>query len=314
MFLVSLLLAGLMGYAIQRGATCTVAAVDEIVAMRRARRLVAMLEASLWVAGLLFISKALGFEVELPMGHPISLPAMAGALLLGTGAFINQACVFGAIARLGSGQWAYLCTPVGFYAGAWVVAQAMPPITSPILVSPLVQFPSALAWVAGLFMAYRLLPPTIMILRTPSASLRETSKAVGRRLWRPEAATAVIGITFYFLLVLEGPWAYTDILNEAAQGTLRDLSPRNALLLALLLGAICAGWTSGLLKSVRPSGRQLALCTFGGALMGAGSAMIPGSNDGLILLGMPTLFAHAWAALAAMLAAIAVLKLSVSAQ
>jgi toxin CptA len=38
--------------------------------------------------------------------------------------------------------------------------------------------------------------------------------------------------------------------------------------------------------------------------MGAGSALIPGSNDGLILLGMPLLFAHAWIAFAAMCAAV----------
>ena len=38
-----------MGFAIQRGATCTVAAVDEVLNRRRAHRLLAMLEASLWV-------------------------------------------------------------------------------------------------------------------------------------------------------------------------------------------------------------------------------------------------------------------------
>ena len=34
--------------------------------------------------------------------------------------------------------------------------------------------------------------------------------------------------------------------------------------------------------------------------MGAGSALIPGSNDGLILTGMPLLQPHAWIAIAAM--------------
>ena len=40
---------GLMGFAIQRGATCTVAAVDEFVTRRKLNRLISMIEASLWV-------------------------------------------------------------------------------------------------------------------------------------------------------------------------------------------------------------------------------------------------------------------------
>ncbi len=50
-FVLAALAAGLMGFAIQRGGTCTVAAVEEILSERRARRLLAVLQASLWVAG-----------------------------------------------------------------------------------------------------------------------------------------------------------------------------------------------------------------------------------------------------------------------
>jgi hypothetical protein len=50
-FLVAILCAGAMGFAIQRGATCTVAAVDEAVNQRRFQRLLSMMEASLWVVG-----------------------------------------------------------------------------------------------------------------------------------------------------------------------------------------------------------------------------------------------------------------------
>lgn len=40
-----------------------------------------------------------------------------GAVLLGLGASLNRACVLGAIARVGSGEWAYLATAFGFYLG-----------------------------------------------------------------------------------------------------------------------------------------------------------------------------------------------------
>ena len=46
-WLVAILSVGLMGFAIQRGGTCMVAAVDELLSQRRAHRLTAMLEASL---------------------------------------------------------------------------------------------------------------------------------------------------------------------------------------------------------------------------------------------------------------------------
>ena len=46
-FLVAILCVGVMNFAIQRGATCTVAAVDEAVNQRRFQRLLSMMEASL---------------------------------------------------------------------------------------------------------------------------------------------------------------------------------------------------------------------------------------------------------------------------
>jgi toxin CptA len=309
MFLISLFLAALMGYAIQRGATCTVAAMDEIVRERRAHRLMAMLEASIWVAGSFLLAQALGFAIALPMGHATSVLAILGGLLLGAGAYVNQACVFGAIARLGSGEWAYVFTPLGFLAGAWMIAVWMPAVTHASIISPLTAFPVSLALAAAVFMVVRIVPAIVGVLRAHPSSTTAVRKEIGGRLWRPEAATAVIGVTFFFLLVIEGAWAYTDVLNEAAQGKWQNIAPRAGLLLALLAGATLGGWTAGRLRRVMPGWRSIALCFAGGALMGAGSAIIPGSNDGLILLGMPLLFAHAWIAFLAMAVGIGALML-----
>ena len=46
-------------------------------------------------------------------------------------------------------------------------------------------------------------------------------------------------------------------------------------------------------------------CFVGGVLMGWGSLLIPGGNDGLILVGMPLLWPYAWVAFATMCATIA---------
>jgi len=112
-FVVAALAAGAMGFAIQRGATCTVAAVDEVVRKRRVKRLAAMFEASLWVAGGLAVAQVLHLLPTMPVGVSVTAGTVFGGVLLGTGAWINRACVFGAIARLGSGEWSYAVTPLG---------------------------------------------------------------------------------------------------------------------------------------------------------------------------------------------------------
>jgi toxin CptA len=116
-FIVALLCAGVMGYAIQRGATCTVAAVDEVVTQRTCRRLLSLLEAAVWVAGGLVVAQALHLLAQMPAGYAVSGWTVIGGVLLGLGAYVNGACVFGAIARFGSGEWAYIVTPIGFYLG-----------------------------------------------------------------------------------------------------------------------------------------------------------------------------------------------------
>ncbi len=100
-----------MGFAIQRGGTCTVAAVDEVLSQRRAHQLAAMFEASLWVAGGLAIAQLLHLAGSMPGGVAIDGWTVAGGVLLGLGAWVNGACVLGAVARLGSGEWAWLTRP-----------------------------------------------------------------------------------------------------------------------------------------------------------------------------------------------------------
>ena len=61
--------------------------------------------------------QALHLLDRMPSGYPLSGWTVLGGALLGFGAYVNSACVFGAIARLGTGEWAYLATPFGFYFG-----------------------------------------------------------------------------------------------------------------------------------------------------------------------------------------------------
>jgi toxin CptA len=56
------------------------------------------------------------------------------------------------------------------------------------------------------------------------------------------------------------------------------------------------GWTAGRFRNVRVTLVQVTKCFAGGLLMGWGSLMIPGGNDGLILVGMPLIWPYAWVA------------------
>ena len=307
-FLVAVLCAGVMGFAIQRGATCTVAAVDEVVRKRRFGRLAAMFEASFWVVGGLAIAQAAHLLPTMPTGIPVTTATFIGGALLGVGAWVNRACVFGAIARLGSGEWSYAVTPLGFYVGCLTFASVVPELMAGVLPygSPVL---AAATWIALPFVAFvlwrigRLLFAGGAVGATGSL-VRRVRDAVATDLWSPHAATTVIGITFLVMLLTVGGWAYTDVLAELARGMAANLVARTALLVALFGGAIAGGWTAGRFRSTAISAGQLARCFGGGVLMGWGSLWIPGGNDGLILVGMPLLWPYAWVAFLTMCASI----------
>ena len=297
-------LVAIMGYALQRGATCTVAAIDEILSNGRASRLLALLEASLWVLGGVLIGNALGLMPPMPAGYAITMWTVLGAAVLGLGAAVNGACVFGAVAQFGSGNWVYLATPVGFFIGSALGQASSAQMLPQKLADSSWAFQTSpwLAFVVALVMLWRLLTSLWQI--RPDAQSR--TQALISQVWQPHAATQVIAITFLFMLWLFGAWAYTDVLAEWARGQFANTGVRGLLLVALWAGAALGGWTAGRFRSQRADVKGVSRCLLGGALMGAGSELIPGSNDGLILTGIPLLWPHAWLAFAVMCATIAI--------
>jgi toxin CptA len=308
-FAVAVLCAGVMGYAIQRGATCTVAAVDEVVTQRTYRRLLSLLEAALWVAGGLVVAQTLHLLPQMPAGYAVSAWTVIGGALLGLGAYINGACVFGAIARFGSGEWAYIVTPIGFYLGCLSVAPlfGVPMPRKLPYGSPVLQASAGVAIVFLMFALWRLARPWLGGAKSMSARWHE---ALAARIWSPHAATTVIGVTFVVMLLLVGGWAYTDVLAELARGMSASVGARSLLAVALLAGAALGGWTAGLFRSSRLAPTQLLRCLVGSVLMGWGSLLLPGGNDGLILVGMPLAWPYAWLAFATMCATIATAQLA----
>jgi uncharacterized membrane protein YedE/YeeE len=295
-FFATALLVGVMGFATQRGATCTVAAIDEWVNHRRAQRLASMVEASLLVAGGLVIANALHLSSVRPAGYAVSIWVIVGGVFLGIGAYVNQACAFGAIARLGSGEWSYMATPVGFFLGCLLYTLSFPAGVAPAPLaqgSPVFELSPVVVIAVLILLLFRLLWPMF-------SAGEKSAGGIAHRVWSPQVATATIGITFLFVLLMAGAWAYTDVLAELARGAQTNLLTRVLLLIALYAGALFGGWTAGCFRSTRITVGQTGKCLSGGALMGLGSMMIPGSNDGLILFGMPLLWPYAWVAFVTM--------------
>jgi len=299
-FLAAAVAAGVMGFAIQRGATCTVAAVADLVANRCARRLVSLMEAAIWVAGGLVVLQAVHGLSMMPIGYALTGWTVLGAAMLGLGAFVNRACVFGAVARFGSGHWAQAWMPVGFFAACASFKRVFAPPEPVALASasPVLQMPQWLAALFLLFVAWRIARPLFAAgQRTqghgPITHLRHLLQS---RIWSPHAATTVIAITFLLTLVLAGAWAYTDLLADLAQGRMARLAVRGVMVLALLVGAVWGGWSAGRFDNAPVTLADSLRSFAGGMLMGWGSLMIPGGNDSLILVGMPLLWSYAWAA------------------
>jgi toxin CptA len=288
-----------MGFAIQRGGTCTVAAVEEVIDQRGARRLLAMLEASLWVAGGLALGQLGHLAGSMPGGFEASAWTVVGGALLGLGAWVNRACVFGAVARLGSGEWVYAFTPVGFFVGCLSVTVLFPrPPASTHAQAPLLfQMAGVFALAFLLFAVWRI-RSGLSVLRSPDRLAR-----LGAKIWTPHAATIVIGVSFVVTLLLAGRWAYTDVLADLARamgGAPMHLALPLLLLLALYAGALSGGRSAGRWRSTPLSAAHALRCFAGGVVMAWGSSLIPGSNDGLILIGIPLLRPYAWLAFATM--------------
>jgi hypothetical protein len=292
--------AAVMGFAITRGATCMVSAADEIVHKRSAKKLVALVEASIWVAAGLSVAVLAGLMPR-PVGHyPIGLAMLGGAMLLGIGAYVNRACVFGSIARLGSGEWHYLLTPVGFLIGCIVVRPWLAtPHGKTTGMTGLPVFP--LIVLGGLLL--------FMLWRGVGLALAAKDRRLAAHIWAPHLATTVIGIAFVVLILSAGAWTYPEALAELSRGVTMNSLARITLFLALLGGAVVGGWGKERLGNSW-SWRAGLGCLAGGALMGMGSLLIPGSNDSLVLVGLPFLLPYAWAAILTMLLSIFVAMIS----
>ena len=137
----------------------------------------------------MLFAHVLGLTMPVPGGFSVSVETVAGGALLGLGAWLNNACVFGTVSRIGNGEISYVAAfpgfLTGFLFGVWFMGPmkgAGPPVEAPVLAPALPFGVVAAAVVPG-----RIIPP---LLRRDGVT----------RLWadlmQPAAATRAIGVLF----------------------------------------------------------------------------------------------------------------------
>lgn len=283
----SLVLAAVLGAAAHRGGLCTVKAVAEVLTSRRGWVLWSFLKAMLWTLTILGIAAALGASPGL-RHWPLTGVALLGGVVFGLGAGVNGSCSFSTLSRLADGHLVMLCTLAGWPLGMAVVHWAWPGLhhhpamsseTSPWVVVLL------LPWVSWEALAI------LDRLATPGFGL------LSGLHWPLSVSVALVALANGGILLLAGGWSFTSTMICAAGaaplgGCARpaSLGLISAAALVGMIGSALARGTFRLRSSRLRSGLRHGLA---GVAMGAGSALIPGGNDGLILFGMPALSPHA---------------------
>lgn len=281
--ILAVICAFLMGYSINEGSTCAVSAAKELVEERRATMLTGFAVA-IGTAGLICLPLAwiFGSDIHLASDFPVSGALVAGAILLGIGAVINDACLLGTLARIAHGEVRFLALPAGLTAGffiadrqSWVKACAELPnaLAEPGMAGFLVVTGFAIIVIA----AYRSLGKGVM-----PPSLRD---------WPLRRAMLVLGFCGALLFTLTPGWTYADAVRRAVasegQMTMIGFGVVVAAL-AALAGALASGIRARSFRFQKPTFRTLLRSLIGGTVMAFGGTLIPGGNDSLLLSSVPS--------------------------
>jgi uncharacterized protein len=276
---IAVILAFWLGYSTNQSGTCVVAAAHEIVHHRRARRMIGLTIATL-AAGLVAVPLAWSPVGAVLAGSTgLSIALVIGGIAFGLGAIINDACLLGSLGRLGNGESRLLALPLGLTAGFLVTFGLYQPKFQSF--ASILSTPST---TAAVILASFLVALVLLIAFLFRSALKEAGTRTAA------VSMVVLGITGGALYVLMPAWAYADLLlANLPLGLGRTQGAAVTTVLAAVAGAVVSAHRKRTWRLRGASLRQLAETFAGGALMGAGTALIPGGNDSLILAAIPAL-------------------------
>jgi uncharacterized membrane protein YedE/YeeE len=307
----SLVLAGVLGFSAHRASICTVRAVEEALSTRRAYLLASFAKTVVWVLAVTALVFLLVPQARQAVpGWGLSVWALGGGFLFGIGAAINGGCAFSTLTRLAAGRLGMVMSLAGLGAGIAAYVAVVPALALPAPVPVADPYGALGAWGPVLGAA------AVLWAGWEAARLWQTRPhgvawpaLVGAARYRLSTAAALMGLGNGGLYVLNGRWSYTSTAVAWVDGLLGPGSGPPAVLWALF-AAVVAGmglsaWQGRRFRlHWRPRAAWIGYLV-GGFLMGVGAAMTPGGNDVVLLHGIPGLSPHALPAFAAMIAGVA---------
>lgn len=273
-----------MGFALNQGTTCAVSAAREWIDHRTARMATGFAVA-VAVAGLTWLPLAwLGGAVTLSGGVPITASLILGAVLLGSGALVNDACLLGTLSRIGHGEVRFLALPaglaLGFAIADWLVpARVTLPLENGLGMPTLAGGIVVLAFVAVIGFGIR--------------AMRRGGDQGDFRHWPMWSAMMVLGLTGATLFALAPGWTYADFVHRGVsfRGGMNAMAGLAAIsaALAMVTGAVCAGLVARTFNYRAPDARGVLRSVAGGTIMAIGIVLVPGGNDAVLLAELPVL-------------------------
>jgi len=302
------LCAALLGFAAHRASICTVRAVAEVMSARTAFMLASIGKSALWVIILtmpfFWVMSAAASNAG---GWRLTSTALGGGLLFGFGAAINGGCAYSTMTRLVDGEMRMGLSIGGFAVGIFTFVTLVDigwltrPQPAPALIGSLLMFSLLLSFLLLAWAIYEI--PRIWRRRPRHQALHHMILSSEYRL---SSAALVIGVTSSVIFLLLGAPGYTVTLQNLVQGLIGNGTYPGAaasiLLLALLGGMLASTLQRGSFRLDWRPQRSWLRNVLGGALMGLGTAMLPGGNDALVLYAIPSFSPHAVPAYAALIA------------
>lgn len=308
----SILFVFLIGFAAHRASLCTVRAVMQWLDDRKASVIISFIKAGAWSCLLAGVFVLFGLPIKgVPVTHGVWWLGMVGGFLFGMGAAINGGCSLSTVQQLANGDSSLLLTLLAFVLGAAGV------VTLENLWRAQVVQPQPLWWEQLTLTQHILLVAVLLLWAIRELAMQWQRRDQGLSVWQRLAApryrlsfgALLLGVCSGLLFLLEGTWTYTNYLREQTNTLFfHGISPgwlRSVLVMALFVGMLVSSFHRGSFRWRWPDTNNWFRRSLGGTLMGAGGALVPGGNDTLILVLIPTLSIQAVASYVALLAGIA---------
>jgi len=289
-------LAFILGFALARAATCTVAATGRLIIAGKSDWMVGLFVVAAWSAIVLFgVQNYTNIGINLPYDIFLSWQMILASMIMGVGAFLNRACFVGTISKIGTGDFAYLLTFAGLALVLWL---GRLPLWDDVIFIDQQKNPLFDDRIRMVFL--------FLFALTAGYSLLQIIKHKKRAMF----ALLTVGISAALIFGTTDHWGYTSVVDNLVSGS--GLSTGMALelsVLALFGGAMLSSWLKDRFKPRFASKTMAAMNFTGGFLMGLGAIAVPGGNDLLLLWVIPGMALYGFVAYGVMIATIAAIMM-----